>query len=532
MPAMQGLQYYNQAFVVLAEHYDEFIQAHTLKNPNVWHDRIPRSAYPLFSGLEQKTNIYRGGLPVQAGLSTWKALGTSRKPSTGDPGFDNCAVGTPHTYGYAVETIQYSGYKDEYQSEPICVNDLRFVDFAKEQLALIIRTGVEYGVSIQENWNREMYVQQAMLSSRGMVMCTGSLDFEDNANHRFAYDPFAVIADEDGANVPYITIPIEAAEMSTLNWDFIDYLKFSLAGRAPEAAIANESGMPVYGLLTDLMDFERMVKADAELREDWRYVNPKALIEGYNLGMKVYRGIALMHDPRQMRFRVKGLDASGDIVATRVLPLRAGRTVTIGQVPEPNPDYYRAEIAIGVLFMNDVLQNLFVPSIDNLGSGMTFGPAPGLTGDWKWINIPSPTTNMLGETGFFYGRFEIFPKPMMFASDCTVFAYRRCAQALRTKCAIQDHDDVGTGAIAITADAASTDIDTTNRRITLTLAELLDAGLADSVSIVKADGNAFAATLISDALAPVYVFGWASGATNAPTAHTDFTAAVTTVTVA
>jgi len=98
-------------------------------------------------------------------------------------------------------------------------------------------------------------------------------------------------------------------------------------------------------------------------------------------------------------------------------------------------------------------------------------------------------------------------------------------------CNIQDHDDVGTGAISAAVDAASADFDGTNNRITIMLASLLDAGVGDAVSIVKADSNAFAAKIISDALAPKYVFGWIEGASNEPTAYTDITAAVSTVTV-
>lgn len=529
MAVLQGLAYYNTKFLELAEHYDEFIMARTLKNPNVWHDRIPRGAYQLFNGLDQKSNIFRGGLPVQAGVAAWKTIGTSRKPSEGDEGFDNCAPGTPQTYTYAWETVQYTGYQTEWQSEPVCINDLKWVDYAKEQIALVIRTGVDFGISILENWNREMYVFQAMLSNRGMVMATGALDFESSATYRFSYDPYATTTDVDGDTVPYITFSADL-DISTLNWDFLDYLRTSLADRAGEAALGNDSGMPIFGLMIDLIDFERYIKSDSDLREDWRNAQPQKLIDGYAMGTKVYRGFSLIHDPRQMRFRVKSISDDGVVTATRVLPLKQGRAATIGYVPEPNPEYYRAEIGIGVIFMNDVLQNLFVPSLDNLGSGMTFGPAPGLTGEWKWINIPSPTTNMLGETGFFYGRFQLFPKPLLFSFETTVFAYRRCAQALRTKCAVQSHDDVGTGAIALAADAVTGDYDGTNLRVTLTLASLLDAGVGDSVTIEKANGDSFTAKVASDALAPKYVFAWESDATNAPSAYTDFTAADSTVT--
>lgn len=539
MGVMQGLQYYNQKMLTLAEHWDEFIQEATLANPNVWHDRIPRGNYELFSGLTQKSNIYRGGLPVQAGLSTWKAIGMSRKPGPGDQGFDNCAPGTPHTYTYAWETVQYSGYQDEWQSEPYCLNDMKFIDYAREQIALIIRTGVEYGVSILENWNRELYVWQAALANRTMIFMEGALQFEDSAAYRFSYDPFATTIDEDGATVPYIKIPV-GAELSTLNWTFLDYLRQSLADRAGKAAVARDSGMPVFGLMIDIMDFERMVRADSALYEDFRWAKTSELITGYNFGMKQYRGFALIHDPRQMRFRFMKIgagtnstdDQSGYVICTRVLPLRAGRAVTIGNVPEPNPKYYRAEVGIGVIFMNDVIVNLFVPSISDLGSGLKFGPAPGLTGEWKWINIPSPTTNMLGETGFFYGRFQIFPKPLLFSSDTTVFAYRRCPQAWKTVCGADVLDTVTTGAVSVAADAVTGDFSSTRRTIALTLANGINAGIGQAVTIKKADSNSFAAKVADAALAPTYTFVWASGASNAPTAYSDFTSAVSTVTVA
>lgn len=531
MPVMQGLAYYNQKMLTMAEHWDDFIMDRTMKNPNIWHDRIMRGSYELFSGLSQKSNIYRGGLPVQAGLSTWRKIGLSRKPAGGDQGYDNCAPGTPHTYSYAWETVQYEGYTDEWQSEPVCLEDLKYVDYAKEQLALIVRSGVDYGISIVENWNREMYSYFAHNAGRCVVMAEGSLQFEDSATYRFSYDPFITTTDIDSATVPYIKVP-STLKISTLNWSLLDYLRTTMADRAGEAAIGRDSGMPVFGLMIDMMDFERFVLDNANLREDFRSIPNNKLISGYDFGMKVYRGFALIHDARQMRFRFKKLgagsnstdDESGKAIYTRVLPLRAGRAVTIGNIPEPNPAYYRAELGVGVIFMNDVFQNLFVPSITNLGSGMSFGPAPGLTGEWKWINIPDPQSNMLGNTGFFYGRFQVFPKPLLYSSETTVFLYRRCPHALVTECAVQTSQS--TSAVTVAAAAASADVDATNRRVTLTLQSKIDAGIGDSVTVTH-NGGATPMVVASDALAPTYVFAWASGASNATTTYTDYNASTT-----
>lgn len=531
MALMSGLAHYNDKMLTLAEHYDEFIMDRTLKNPNIWHDRIPRGSYELFSGLTQKSNIYRGGLPVQAGLNTWRKIGLSRKATGGDPGFDNCAPGTPHTYSYAWETIETEGFTDEWQSEPVCLEDLKYVDYAKEQLALVIRSGVEYGISILENWNREMYMYYANRAGRCVVMTEGSLEFEDVSTYRFSYNPFLTTTDVDGDTVPYLKVD-QSLKISTLNWSLLDYLRTSLADRAGEAAMAKDSGMPVFGLMIDLIDFERFVLTDTKLRDDFRYAQPQSLIKGYDFGMKVYRGFGLIHDARQARFRFKTIgagtnstdDESGKAIYTRIKPVRLGRAVTIGNVPEPNPQYYRGELAIGVIWHNDVFQNLFVPSIDSLGSGTKFGPAPGLTGEWKWINIPDPATNLLGNTGNFYGRFQIYPKPLMFSGDTTVFLYRRCPQQVNSVCAIED--GASSAAVALAANAVSADFDLTNRRVTVTLASKIAAGIGSAVTVTHG-GGATPMKVVGDALAPKYTLAWASGAANAPTVYSNFTTSTT-----
>lgn len=527
MPVMQGLEHYNEDMVTMAEHWDDFLMDRVIKNPNIWHDRIPREAYELYTGLEHKMNIFRGGLPVQAGLSTWRDIGISRKPEGGDPGYDNCAPGTPHTYDYAWETKTYTGKTDEWQSEPICVEDMKYIDYAREQLRMVVRTGVDYGISILENWNRETYLAHANDASRCMVLADGAVAFEDNEAYRFTYDPYVNTTDVDGETVPYITYNPNV-QISTLNFAFLDYLRVSMADRCGEAALAQDSGMPVFGLMLDIMDFERMVQADTKLREEFLYADAKALIDGYNLGMKRFRGFGLIHDRRQARFRPKGINAAGDMVATRVKPLKAGRAVTIGNVPEPNPDYYNAPLGVGVIFMNDVFVNRFVPSVSDLGSGMKFGPAPGLTGQWQWINIKDPITNMLGETGFFYGRFQIFPKPLMFSNDATVFLYARCPHAWATSCEINELDSVASAAsaVSVAADAVTGDFDATNHRFTLTMASLMDLNVNDAVSVVS-DGSAFTATVADTTLAPTYTFAWADGATNEPELYSEFTTSST-----
>lgn len=525
MTMMQGLEYYNQEMLTMAQHWDSFIMERQTARPSVWYDRIPRGSYQLFNGLKQQSNIYRGSLPVNPGLATWKKIGQSVKPTQGNAGYDACDVGTPHTYSTAWETVSYEGYSDEWQSLPVCLNDLKFVDYAQEQLALNVKSGVEYGVSIVENWNREMYLYTANQAGRALVLCDGALGFEDNSAVRFTYDPFLVIPDADGVKRPYVSFS-SSLKVSTLNWGYLDYIRHSLEARAGEASLSRQSGRAVFGLMIDMADFEKFVLADDKLRETFLYAAPQKLIDGYDMGMTQFRSLALIHDPEQARFRFKTITA-GNVIATRVPPMRAGRAVTIGNVPEPNPAYYRAELAIGVMFMNQVLENLFVPSISNLGSGMTFGPAPGLTGEWMWINNRGPSENRLGETGNFYGRFQIFPKPGLFGSEATVFLYARCPQTWVTACEVTTLDSASSEAVALAAAAAAADYDSTNLTATVRLAKALTGGLTSTVSVKKANGDIFTGTIVDASMAPTYKIAWTSSTTNKPSAETDFTTAST-----
>lgn len=534
MSLQTGLANYNQNYASVAEHWDDFMLDRQLSQPNFWHDRIPRDAYPLYNGLSQKTNIYRGGLMNQAGLTNWSQIGVSRKPSAGDPGFDNCAIGDTLTYGYAVEPYEYVGYRAQWQSLPICVNDMKFVDYAKDQLKLVIQTGVDFGFSLQETFNREMYVLQAIRANRGMVMAEGALGFIDSSSFRFTYFPFATLTDVDGEAQPYLQFP-SALELSALNWNLLDFLHNDLKIRAGAmGAIGKEGGMPTFGLMIDLLDFERQVLADSARRNDFNYAYPKEVIQGYSMGMTVYRGWALMDDMCQMRFRVKDIATVNGVSmvrATRVLPQRGGQQVEFGKIPEPNPKHFTAEIGLGVAFMNDVVMNRFVPTVETLGSGTHFGATPGLNGEWGWINNRDNANNLLGETGLYFGRYQIFPKPLPHAKDAVVFIYRRCPQAWREVCPIESAVDTvsGTSAVSVAVAAVAADYDGTNNMVTLRLADSIRVAVGTPVTITKTGGSAFSAVVAQSAFAPIYTFAWASGATNAPASEADFTTAATVV---
>jgi len=532
---------FNAAFVSMAERFDSFLQERVDAQPLFWHDRIPREAYTLYTGLNHKRNVYRGGLMNQAGLSNWRKIavtGAATGSATDDNGtrVNNCLPPNPMSYNYAFESMTWSGKEVAWASAPLCAEDLKFQDYASEQVALIIQTGVDFGLSIQEVWNRENYTAMAVSAKRACIMTEGVTLFAGSTDRQFSYDPAKTLltdggitaTDGSGASLsgnPYITYP-SGLKVGTLNYEFLDFLREELSRRAAGAALSSIANMPVFGFVADVRDWERMVLADPELRADWRMANPAALIDSYNMAFRNLRGWVVVHDPSQMRFKIVA-DNGTTVTAARILPMRNGRAGTIGQVPEPNPEYYNAELAIGVVFMNDILVNQFVPSITTVGSGTYFGPVDGLNGQWTWLNIPNATTNPLGSIGNFYGRIQVFPKPGLYAVEATAVLYRRCPQIRQTGCLIEGAkgtESTGTP-VALAVAAVATDLDAANNAAWVRLVKPIAVGIGSAVTVKDSAAVETPATIADTSEAPKYKVTWAAGVTDLVVAN--LTAAAT-----
>jgi len=524
MPNIDGVSYgiadrtipADGVLVSLAEHFDSFLLDWQMKHPSVMRDRFPLGEFPLYSGYSQKSYIFRGTLGPQDGLADWSPIEPSSKPDGQDAGYDRCSY-NPQTYTWAMDQIDYSGLKTSWRSPVFCVNDLKFHDKAQQQLGLIIKAGSQITDAVKETFNREIYVKTAADNGKFIALAdSAALDYIDNDTVRVTYDPFTEDADGD----TYITFDSTVLpRLSTLNWSQLDIVRQYLSDQCPDAAQSMDSGMPIFGLMLDLNDFERFVLGDSDLRDDFRYAKPQQLISGFNMGFKTYRGFMIMHDMRQMRFKADRINDDGDVVCKRVRPRRATREGMIGYIPETNPDYVTAELGTAILFLKDTIQILVPSVVSSLGSGMTFGPAPNFSGQWSWVNNATDT-NPLREVGYFFSRYEYFTKALQYAQEVTVLLYRRCTHTIRTMCAIQSHDDAAALAYPDTIPAAG-DFDQTNRTVVLSLANLITGGVSDSVAITNDAGQDFVAYIVEDSDAPVYKFAWKTGATNAPTAVTD-----------
>lgn len=446
---------FNQLLLDLPQQFEKMIQSSVTAHPRWWHDRIPRGAYQLFNGTVQETRIFRGGLLKYAGLSGWSDI--DPVPSaTNNP----CGTGDYETTKYGWEALQWSGKKAYWGSDPICLDSLKFSVRVQEQLAWIIEAGAEQGIQMQEVWNREFFIYQSVLFGRSFLM---THTFNGPDSPKYVYDPFVKFGDTAGDGVadktvvskPFIVFDA-SVDLEPLNFDVLDQVRASLQIRCPQAAVSRGGGEPIFALAVSHDDVERYIRGNEEERKYWIEANPQALISHYGFAPNTFRRWSITNDGNQMRFKLKTYISQytaatalkyGNVgaklfkdkpvwIAEVVDPLIESTTrVGVGgsPIPEDNPEYYKAEIAIAPIFMNQVFTNQFVPSVTTLGSGTHFGPVTGLNGKWGWVNIRD-SQNPEGNVGKFFGKFEIVPKPEPHVFHVTSFLYRRCTQSLKSLC--------------------------------------------------------------------------------------------------
>lgn len=474
---------YNQKFLELPQYFDTFISERSRKHPNIFIDRIPKGALPPYSGLVQQVNIFHGPVGEQAGLSNFRRIQRSRVPGANDPGHDACAV-QPKSFSYGWETRQYTGYAGEWESEPICIEDIAYTHMAKEQAQMIAMTVPKITLSVWETWNREQWINTTVQGGNSYIMAREGQDLGSANTAQFQYDPYEVR--DFGGSEPESFLRYPASvQPGALEWSHLTWWQDYLGDECPDAALAMDSGYPVFGLMIHIRDFEKMIRGDETLRQDYREARPEVLIDGFPGAFKKYRGFLLMHDNRQARFKVQSVeteDAVDYVVARRVKPMLeyAG---SLGNIVEANKEYHNAELAVGLLIMNEVLQNLVPVPIGTLAKDMTFGTEPGYNGEFKWMNEYDKETNPLRNTGNYFGRFRIFPKPLLYHNRAISFLYARCPHVMGSDCVKLAEGVTGVTTSALSRDLAAGDFDDDTRTITLPVDDVLSLEMGQAITI-------------------------------------------------
>lgn len=506
---------YNQMLMTTAEAFDPFIQKDVMENPHQWINRIPRRAFRLFNGLVHETNIFRGGLEVYAGLGDWEPL--QADPRVKDP----CGPMKYRTYDYAWEKMSWSGMKTAWGSDPFCIDMFKFIPGALEQLGWIIDQGAKFGIAIQNIWNRDNFIKFSVQAGRSYVM---SKEYCGSSSARFVYEPLCKIVSHDAWDTatnkslvadgsltgmhPFFVIDA-SVEMEPVNFDSLQILRRELERVAPDSNVTTIGGSKVYSIGINSDDLDKYIRGNEEERKYYIEANPAALIKGFDIAPNTFRKWVVMEDGDQLRGNIvkyianyteeeaaafgyvgyKELAGKPVFIAAVVDPVRAGRPGINGApIPEPNPEYDLAEVAIAPVFLNNVFTNEFVPSTPNIGHGTYFGVVGGLNGSWKWYNIQTEQ-NPDQKVGNFRGLFEIVPKPEKRAVYATSFVYRRCAQPLKSLCPAEN-EKINPAVKTTSAEIGSANFDATAMTAEVYLKADMVSKAGDAVTVKLAARDA------------------------------------------
>lgn len=475
------------------ESVDPLIEKKVMMLPRFWHDRIPRGVFELHNGLVKQRRFFRGSLYKTVGLDEWEAIDPVPTLSN-----DPCRFPKHSSVDYAWDQLAWSGMRRAWGSHPICANAFRYIQDAAEQIAVELEAGMEQGVRIQETFNRDFYVLQSVNFGRSYVM--SHLAYGQDEAPRYFFDPFVKFAAHGDASIgaanktadaslvmgkdghPHAFVVIDASvEIEPVNWTSLDRIHEMLKLRCPDAAIGNEDGEPVFGLMINNDDVVKSVEANEHMYREWLEAKPQSLIDDYKLKFKSFRNWGIVSDPTQLRFKIVrsissydpapyggvGAELAGKAVyiAVAVEPQVADKKrkgINGGDIPVENIDYVNAELAIAPVFMNNVFTNEFETQGQvNLKNGMTFGAFPALNGQWGWIKGPQTEADPFQQTGKFYGLFLIHPRPEPRVYDTMSFIYRRCKESIRARCPVEspryNPDAANVGKDATLKEAATKD---------------------------------------------------------------------------
>lgn len=472
-----GMLGFNHAMWTVLQTVDPLIEKKLVDNPRFWHDRIPRGEFQLHDGAVHQSRIFRAGLQKYYGLDEWEAI--DPVPSLSN---DPCAFPKHGTYTYGWDQLAWSGMRASWGSDPICANAFRYLKDAAQQLALILEVGMETGVQMQEVFNRDTYLSKPTDFGRSYTM-TAAFKGTAGGSPRYFYDPFVKFGASGSsatktASTAYVKkafIVIDASEeIEPVNWSTLDKVHELLKLRCRDAAIGNDAGEPLFGLMINAEDVDASIEGDDRMYREWLEAKPLALIAKYNLSPKVFRRWAIVSDQNQARFKIKHYISSynpetfggvGAELASKAVWIAEAvdpfiedpnnRGINGGPLPIENQEYIDAELAIAPVFMNNVLTNLFETGGVSLGSGTHFGAYPKMNGQWGWVLNPQTEADPFQQTGKFYSLYAIHQKPEPRVRDVISFLYRRCKETLRAKCPIENkrinpHAEVETAAVKST----------------------------------------------------------------------------------
>ena len=416
-----------------ADRFNQIIDASLTEMPSIWRDMFKVGTMPAFSGETIDTRFDLGIIPPTAGTAMFSRSVPSISGANGGTPYDRCQY-DPITVTPAFSIMTSFALKLSMRSPQICVQDFSHARDAINRLEAYSRAQGKMLTALRELFNREMYMK---LASEAGHLFFATEDFAASFNNKalaVPYDPAVVNPTND---MPIMSVPTAVVNsISTLNWTFVQECWQWLSYMAPNAAMAFESGTPIFQLIIHSPDFSRMIERDNLLKGAFLFDQPNFFIEGFNMPLKIFRNITMINDMAAPRWVSKGVDPSNsaNTILERVPVWVAGLPALEGSHPIVSSEYLNAEFRLALFLLKDSMELLYPPHVTSLGGSAKFASPIGFDGTFTFINIPDSQKDPLGEFGYYFARLEHVVRPLYNSTKILGFIYRACNAIVITTC--------------------------------------------------------------------------------------------------
>jgi hypothetical protein len=394
------------AFRYATEDLDQDV-ARTASYRSIWLNLIPRGTYPKNVGTNRSVFAI-GNVEPTSGTGAWTPIDLSNQlGATGD------AMDTPNEictnnwtdveYGFNEAT--YGPEISQLRGPVICKKDLLFSHDPDTFLAGYIE---EIAKRAKREWERNLQFHHVALSRKASAIA----DFEGSFHDQTALT---------GLDCPTGELTQEMLEIVAqyLNED---------GATTPDSNgfITWEDAGPIFSLYIGMSQSQRILRQNAELRQDYRWADPQNLIA--RIGAKrVIGNFRHIINQRPQRYTCSG----GTFTEVQPYVNGSGATApTKGTVQVINPawraaPYEAADVLSPLLFTSEV-----VPPT-NAAGGVAFNPT-NYMGEWEFVTgafkWDSACEDPLEDRGRHYAEFIAAAKPNLaarFKYGYKIF-YKRC----------------------------------------------------------------------------------------------------------
>jgi len=394
-----------------------------------WLKLVKQDAWPDEMGDSISTLIYERSLPYDSSgnlKANWTSLqsnavvGNANDGTGTDSASSNAVAPLGGTVEFGTRLRSYNLQHTSLNSPDVSLNDLRFPLKRKEQLSNIMSILTE---STREVWIERYRDEYIRLSENKLTATLRAAGAGENTTFGIINKPDTT---NDGAASRFgAPDTVTAANNLELTQGMLDRLYFALLrdGAAAEA-YSRINGAPVFLLITSMEASDALIRANADVRQDFRWSDRVSELLAPLGVQRTYRNYFHLVDPFLPRFNYTG----GNWVRVRPYTrVAAGDANPRGVRYDLNPDYLTAEYEDSIVFCPTVFTSLVPKPLSGFGS-MEFAPQ-NYRGEFTWRNIPDREKNPDSTVGFFRGIFANGSKPI-FPNHGYVIRHKRSAPAV------------------------------------------------------------------------------------------------------